>query len=133
MSPEQQAEIETCVAGSLTGAMRFPEVVARLTAIGVERYHADYSRHEATYYLTSGDSHCVPVAHPQQTIASRFSAAAVEAAIRQSQQGAISYPEFVALTMAAGCVGYFVQITGRCAMYFGRDGEQHREPFPVAK
>jgi hypothetical protein len=31
--------------------------------------------------------------------------------------------------MAAGCVGYFVQIAGRRAIYFGRNGEFHVEQF----
>jgi len=34
--------------------------------------------------------------------------------------------------MAAGCVGYFVQIMGRCVIYFGRKGESHVEHFPPA-
>jgi len=34
--------------------------------------------------------------------------------------------------MAAGCVGYFVQIAGRRALYFGRNGESHVELFPSA-
>jgi hypothetical protein len=32
----------------------------------------------------------------------------------------------------AGCVGYFVQITGQCVQYFGRKGEVHTEWFPGA-
>ncbi len=35
--------------------------------------------------------------------------------------------------MAAGCVGYFVQITGRRVIYFGRSGESHVEQFPPAQ
>lgn len=34
--------------------------------------------------------------------------------------------------MAAGCVGYFVQITGQQVLYFGRNGECHIELFPAA-
>ena len=59
-----------------------------------------------------------------------FSAAAVEAAVRQSQRNEHTYAEFVQKTMAAGCVGYFVQITGKQALYFGRQGEVHVEKFP---
>ena len=35
--------------------------------------------------------------------------------------------------MAAGCVGYFVQIAGRRVLYFGRRGEIYTELFPGAK
>ena len=37
------------VAASMTGAMAFPQIVAQLAQVGVERYHADYSRNEKTF------------------------------------------------------------------------------------
>lgn len=33
--------------------------MSRLAAVGVERYHADYSRQEAAYYLHNGESYVV--------------------------------------------------------------------------
>jgi len=66
-------------------------------------------------------------------IAAQFSAAGVEAAVRQAQRGEIMYPEFTRQALAAGCVGYFVQITGKCVQYFGRNGEIHTEWFPGAQ
>jgi hypothetical protein len=41
--------------------------------------------------------------------------------------------DFVRKTIAAGCVGCFVHIAGRHAVYFGRQGESHIEPFPAQK
>ncbi|MCE9606468.1 MAG: DUF1398 domain-containing protein [Planctomycetia bacterium] len=102
--------------------------------IGVERYHADYSRQENTFYLPDGDSLVVSIAHGEQpAIAEAFAPQAVEAAIRKAQRGEIMYPKFVRLTTAAGCVGYFVQIAGRRVQYFGRTGDLHSEPFPGTK
>ena len=132
MSPEQTAVMESCVRASLSGELTFPEIVGRLAAIGVERYHADYSRQEVTYYLADGDSHTVAAPHPSHTTAEVFSPVAVEAAVRQSQRNEHSYLDFVRKTMAAGCVGYFVQLTGRRAIYFGRSGDSHVEWFPNA-
>jgi uncharacterized protein YbcV (DUF1398 family) len=66
-------------------------------------------------------------------IAAEFSAAGVEAAVRQAQRGEIKYPQFSEQAVAAGCVGYFVQISGKCVQYFGRNGEIHTEWFPGAK
>ncbi|HZZ30013.1 MAG TPA: hypothetical protein VFE46_18600 [Pirellulales bacterium] len=71
------------------------------------------------------------IPHGQQPIGQEFSAPAVEAAVRQSQRNEHTYEDFVRKTMAAGCVGYFVHITGRHALYFGRKGETHLEPFPA--
>jgi uncharacterized protein YbcV (DUF1398 family) len=125
--------IEECAAKSLAGTMMFPEVVRRLGEAGVERYHADYTRGETTYYTVGGESHVVRLGHGGGAIAMAFNAQGVEGAIRQSQRGEIKYADFLRLTMAAGCVGYFVQLVGRRAMYFGRGGELHTEPFPGGK
>lgn len=130
MNAEQTAVIEECARGSLTAELTFPQIVGKLAAIGVERYHADYTRQETTYYLPDGESLVVPLPHPAQETAMEFQAAVVEAAVRQSQRNEHTYLEFVRKTMAAGCVGYFVQITGRRVIYFGRTGESHVEHFP---
>jgi uncharacterized protein YbcV (DUF1398 family) len=119
-----------CARLSGAGEIDFPEVVRRLSALGVERYHADYSRQELTYYLPDGDSCVVPSPHAATPVAADFSASGVAAAVGQSQRGEHAYHDFVRKTMAAGCVGYFVQITGRRAIYFGRSGDSHVEHFP---
>jgi uncharacterized protein YbcV (DUF1398 family) len=112
--------------------MTFPEVVSRLAAIDVERYHADYSRQEITCYLADGDSLVVAAPHQPYSTAMEFSASEVEMAVRQSQRGEHVYADFVRKTMSAGCVGYFVQITGKQVLYFGRNGDCHVEHFPPA-
>ncbi len=56
--------------------------------------------------------------------------AALGAAIRGSQSGQVKYPEFLARSRRAGCVGYVVWLAGRHVTYFGRRGEQHVERFP---
>ncbi|HXD87154.1 MAG TPA: DUF1398 family protein [Urbifossiella sp.] len=132
MNAGQTRVIQDCARGALSGEVNFPEIVARLTEVGVERYHADYSRQEITYYLADGDSLVVAAAHPFHDTAVEFSALSVEAAVRQSQRNEHTYLDFIRKTMAAGCVGYFVQIAGRRAMYFGRNGDLHVEHFPPA-
>jgi uncharacterized protein YbcV (DUF1398 family) len=132
MNQEQIAVIQECASLSIQGKISFGAVVGRLMGIGLERYHADYTRHEATYYMPDGESLVVPVSHPPVPIAEIFSAKGVESAVRQAQRGEIFYPEFLRQTFVAGCVGYFVQITGLQVIYFGRNGEQHIERFPSA-
>lgn len=141
MNETQQSVIRECTARSAAGTISFGDVVGRLMEAGVERYHADYCRRENTFYMPDGSSLVVAMADGDATsadlapppIAAAFSARDVEAAIRCAQRGEIMYPEFVRLTTEAGCVGYFVQLSGRCVQYFGRNGEQHVEPFPGAK
>jgi uncharacterized protein YbcV (DUF1398 family) len=130
MDSEKAQILEECVRGALTGKLTFPEIVGRLIETGTERYHADYSRQEITYYLPDGDSLVVAAPHASDAAAAEFSPSAVEAAVRQSQRNEHTYLDFIRKTMAAGCVGYFVQITGRRAIYFGRKGESHVEHFP---
>lgn len=132
MNVEQTQVIQGCARGSLTGDLTFPEIIGRLAEIGVERYHADYSRQEVTYYFADGDSLVVATPHADHTTAAEFSPSAVEAAVRQSQRNEHSYLDFIHKTKAAGCVGYFVQITGCRVIYFGRMGESHVEHFPTA-
>jgi uncharacterized protein YbcV (DUF1398 family) len=131
MLVDQEHALRDCARASLAGEIEFPEVVRRMTQAGVERYHADYSRQEITYYAADGESLVVPSPHASQPTGDAFDAAEIEAAVRASQRGEHRYPDFVRKTMAAGCVGYFVQITGRQAIYFGRRGESHVERFPA--
>ena len=130
MKAELIQVMHSCAQGSLKGELAFPEIVSRLAEIGVERYHADYSRQEITYYLSDGDSHVVSAPHALRSTGSKFSSSAVEAAVRQSQRNEHTYADFVRKTMEAGCIGYFVQITGRRVLYFGRNGGTHVEHFP---
>src|SRR5579871_2417725 len=123
MKSEQLAAVKECAALSAGGKIHFGEVVGRLIKAGVERYHADYSRMENTYYTPDGASCVVALGREPMPIAHDFSAAKVEASVRQAQRGEIMYPQFVAQTTAAGCVGYFVQISGKCVQYFGRNGQ----------
>ncbi|MEZ6139289.1 MAG: DUF1398 family protein [Zavarzinella sp.] len=130
MNPEQTTIIEQCAHGALTGELAFPDIIQRLSSIGVERYHADYSRHEITYYFQAGESFVVATPHGHHDIGQEFSSADVASAVRQSQLNEHTYLDFIEKTMKAGCVGYFVQLTGRCVIYFGRKGESHTEHFP---
>jgi len=132
MNAEQTQIVQGCARGALTGEVSFPEIIGTLAQIGVERYHADYSRQEITYYLADGDSLVVATPHPAHSTGLEFSSSDVEAAVRQSQRNEHTYLDFIRKTMAAGCVGYFVQIAGRRVLYFGRNGECHVELFPPA-
>lgn len=132
MTAEQSQTMRECAADALSGRRSFPEIVGLLAAVGVERYHADYSRQEITYYLPSGDSLVIATPHSSHMTAREFSPSAVESAVRESQRNEHTYLDFIRKTMAAGCVGYFVQIAGRRVIYFGRNGENHVEHFPTA-
>lgn len=132
MNDGQVKTAQECAQLSAAGAINFGEVVGRLKAAGIERYHADYSRMAITFYVPEGGSCDVAMDHEPVPIAGTFSAAGVEAAVRRAQRGEVKYHEFTRLACAAGCVGYFVLITGMCVQYFGRKGEIHTEWFPGA-
>jgi hypothetical protein len=46
VNTEQIRIMQEPARGSFAGELTFPEVVGRLVAVGVERYHADFSRQE---------------------------------------------------------------------------------------
>lgn len=110
----------------------FPDVVATLAEAGIERYHADLMASTKTYYTPEGAFEVTPC-HAVPAPAINFAGEAVNAAVRASQTGAIQYREFCARIAAAGCVGYFVTLSGKRAVYYGRTGDSHTEWFPGSR
>lgn len=124
------AALHDCTTGSDAGTMVFPQVIARLAAVDIERYHADLVRAEKTYYLPDGASHTLACHTLDAPPATPFSSAGVDAAVRAVQAGSIDYKEFCRRIADAGCVFYVVSLTGKRAVYYGRSGEAHVEMFP---
>lgn len=127
-----QSVAEACHRDSIEGRTVFPAVLARLAAAGVERYRADLARGETVYYRPEGEAHVVADARLMREVAAAFAAAGVESAIRGVQAGQLAYPAFCDAIAAAGCADYLVSLAGRRAVYSGRNGEAHVEPFPAA-
>jgi uncharacterized protein YbcV (DUF1398 family) len=125
--------IEQCAKSSHEGTASFGAIVHALIEAGVESYFADYRLRTTTYYLPSGETHVVPLATPSTEIPTPFDKPAIQAAIHGAQRGEVRYPEFMRLSMAAGCVGYIVWMSGRHVAYLGRCGEVHIEHFPSTK
>lgn len=130
IDPAVAAVIEECASQSHAGTLRFDKNVARLSEVGVESYHSDYRRGETTYYLSGGAMHAVVLPVPEGAASETFSAEAVRQAVVAAQRDEIRYPEFVRRTRSAGCIGYWVWITGRHVAYHGPRGEAYIEPFP---
>ena len=118
---------------SEAGNMVFPEVVRQLVEAGVESYFADFVSGTHTYYLPDGGTHVEKRTLPLSPVSAIFSKEGITAAIRGAQTDTVRYPEFVKLAAAAGVAAYWVFLTGRRAVYFGRKGEIHIEEFPGSK
>jgi len=110
----------------------FPDVVKALMEVGVERYHADLIAGTKTYYMPDGSFEITP-SHGPCEAAREFAAEGIEKAIRAIQRQEIKYREFCEHIAAAGCVGYFVSLAGRRAVYYGRTIGTYVEWFPGAK
>ncbi|HWB54261.1 MAG TPA: DUF1398 family protein [Tepidisphaeraceae bacterium] len=120
-----------CTRLAMLNQMTFPQSLAELAKIGVERYTADLVRLEKTHYSACGDSLTDPLPlSDAPEIAEQFSANAVVAALRAIQQKKIDYAQFLRQIMSAGCATYWVFLKGRKAIYLGRSGESHIENFP---
>jgi uncharacterized protein YbcV (DUF1398 family) len=122
-----------CSRASEEERIGFAEVVRALMGAGVERYHADLTRGEKTYYMPDGASHTIANTALAAAPSLDVSAAGIEAALRAIQGGRIKYREFCARIAAAGCVGYMVSLAGRRAVYYGRTAEVFTEYFPGAR
>jgi len=130
MNPKTKEAIEKCAHESHAGLLTFPEVLGRLVGAGIESYFADYRNQSTTYYLSSNEAFTIPMEMPPVEIPKSFNKDGVVSVIRGAQSDSVRYPEFLNLTMSAGCIGYIVWITGRHVNYFGRQGEVHIEHFP---
>ncbi len=108
MNPRTIEVIEKCAHESHAGLLIFPEVLDRLVGVGVESYFADYRNQSTTYYLSGNEALRVPMGMPQQTIPALFNKDGIVSAIREAQGDRLRYPEFLRLTMAAGCIGCLV-------------------------
>jgi uncharacterized protein YbcV (DUF1398 family) len=125
--------IKECTTLSLAEQITFPQVVMKLAEAGVERYIADLVGKKKFSYGTQGETHMGDLAFDNVKIPEQLDAAKVKQAITDIQQGQIKYQTFLRRIMEAGCAHYEVFITGKKAIYFGRDGSQHIELFPQVK
>ena len=130
MNPNIKEVVEKCARESHAGLLAFPEALGRLIEVGVESYFADYRNQLTTYYLSSNEALSIPMAMPSIEIPNSFNKDGIILAIHGAQSYEVRYPEFLKLTMTAGCVGYIVWIIGKNVSYFGRQGEVHIEHFP---
>jgi uncharacterized protein YbcV (DUF1398 family) len=101
----------------------FPDLVEALMAAGVERYHADLLAGTKTYYMPDGSFEITPSRALQAAI--DFRGDIVQQAVQAIQQGEIGYRAFCERIAAAGCVGYFVSLAGKRAVYYGRTLAAH--------
>ncbi len=125
--------IEECMKESFANTP-FPEVVRRLFGAGVRSYTADLVKLRKTYYGAAAEAHdeALPL-KDGPAIAPAFDSDRVASTVKAIQRGEIGYAEFLRRIMDAGCSHYEVFISGRKAMYFGRDGAFYTEHFPTGK
>jgi uncharacterized protein YbcV (DUF1398 family) len=132
LDEEKTAVARRCLDGAEANTMTFPEIVALLGQTGFESYAVDFRRNTATYYLPEGDSVELATHESGGTVAAALDQPALQAAIREAQTSApgYTYKSFCTKAKQAGCAGYMVSFSGRRAVYFGRTGDIHVEPFP---
>jgi uncharacterized protein YbcV (DUF1398 family) len=119
---------------TLDGTKPFPEIVAQLLSTGVEYYHVDYVALRKTFYDAAGSAISTPIPYEDlPPVAADFDAAALRAAIIDSQQHGQKYRDFTRRAMSAGVQCYFAFLPGKRVTYLGRTGDQHTEWFPGAE
>lgn len=122
--------INECSELSLAGKITFPEVVMKLIAAGTERYIADLIALEKFYYGKEDEIYTTLITFDAPIVVANFDVTGIKSAIADIQQNRINYKEFLNRIMSAGCCHYEVFLTGKKAIYFGRDGSHHIEHFP---
>ena len=125
--------ISSLAKATLDGSMPFPQIVGKLIAEGVEYYHVDYAANSFTFYSAVGS--IVTASLPFEglpSVSSDFDAAALKAAILDSQRHGQKFRQFCERAIRAGVQGYFAFLRGQRVTYLGRQGDQHVEWFPGA-
>jgi uncharacterized protein YbcV (DUF1398 family) len=118
---------------TLAGTISFPQVVGNLLEAGVEYYHVDYVAMRKTFYSADGDTVVTPITYEGMPgVAADFDAAALRAAIADSQRSGLKYRDFSKRVMGAGVQGYIAFLRGKRVIYWGRGGDSHVEWFPGA-
>lgn len=113
-----------------SASMPFAEIVAMMTAVGVDLYFVDYCSMKTTYYAR-GDAACCPIPYTDMPpIADGLDVERLTAAILDSQTKGQSHESFSRRVVEAGVIGYFVFLKGRRVTYLSRSGAQHTEWFP---
>lgn len=127
-------DVRVLASATLDGSLPFPEIVGKLIACGVEYYYVDYAKSAFTFYSATGASANASLQFEGlPSIPADFDAAALKAAILDSQQHGQEFRVFCQRAIEAGVQGYFAFLRGQRVTYFGRQGDQHTEWFPGAK
>lgn len=123
--------VSSLAEATLDGSMSFPVIVGNLIKEGVEYYHVDYAEKAFTFYSSAGST--VTALVPFEglpSISESFDAAALKAAILDSQQNGQTFRVFCERAVRAGVKGYFAFLRGQRVVYLGRQGDVHTEWFP---
>jgi uncharacterized protein YbcV (DUF1398 family) len=130
--------------------LRFPETVAALLALGVTRYHVDYTSSLVTTYSTTTTTTSKAIMTATSTTTEQISIpnhdlhittpdarpwdqTGIKTAIKLAQTGeSATYADFSQEIIAAGVVGYFAFLAGKRVVYYGQEGDVHVEWFPGA-
>jgi uncharacterized protein YbcV (DUF1398 family) len=115
--------------------LTFPNTVSALNALGVARYHVDYTAGTATTYKSSPQDNGVEVEQvsitsPVMSSRTPWSKDGVVMAIRRVQAGQTKYKEFSQECVDSGNTGYLAFLVGKNVLYYGPDGDFHIEWFP---
>src|ERR1044072_9535670 len=103
---------------TLAGTIAFPDVVRRLLETGVEYYQVDYVALRKCFYSAAGGVVTTPITcEGLPSVAADFDAAALRAAVLDSQRHGQPYRDFTRRAMEAGVQGYFAFLRGQRVTY----------------
>lgn len=108
----------------------FPQTVARLLDLGVQRYHIDYVASTATAYIGHSCDVAEIPSHSTPPAVASWDESMLIAAIKNAQAGKGNYVDFSTKAIEAGVTNYFAYLEGKKVVYMGGLGDVHTEWFP---
>jgi uncharacterized protein YbcV (DUF1398 family) len=125
-----QNNIITAINEAARFAKTYPELVEGMINIGIQSYTVDVATGTTIYRVADGEF-AIKEGNAERTIASAFDNDATVQAIKDSQAGKITYPEFMDAIAASGVRFYEATLIGTKRVTYIGAGGYYEENIPV--
>lgn len=99
------------------------ELIGELAAAGIRRYHADFTRHEMTFYSKQGPSLALGTDEPFVEVSNQFLPDQLEDAFQEAWRNEQAFGKLPETAMKAGCSGYFLQLAPLRILAYGLEAD----------
>lgn len=123
--------LEEQLAEAYKKSTKYPDLVLKLITLGVHSYTVDVATGICLYRFEGGRHILHQQQKPVRTVSEAFNYEQTVAAVKNTQQGKTSYPEFLDEIAGAGVRFYEATLTGNLRVTYIGAGGFYEEEIPV--